>query len=55
MNADMEAWRPALIAFYRQESPWMLQKLENLERGRPLTADDIRVIKGLCAALKVAA
>jgi hypothetical protein len=51
----MEAWRPALIAFYRQESPWMSQKLENLQRGDPFTDYDIHAIKGLQAALKVAA
>jgi hypothetical protein len=52
---DYEAWRPALIAFYWRESPWMLQKLENLERGYPLSDDDRRVIDGLREALKVAA
>jgi len=52
---NLEAWRPALMAFYWQESPWMRQKLENLERGYPFTADDLRVIEGLRAAVKVAA
>ena len=56
MNAlDYEAWRPALIAFYWHESPWMRQKLENLERNEPLTAEDKHVIDGLVAAQKVAA
>lgn len=53
--ADYEAWRPALIAFYRAESPWMTQKLENLRRGDPLTTDDCHVIDGLMAVQKVAA
>jgi hypothetical protein len=52
---DYEAWRPALIAFYRHESPWMRQKLENLERGDPLTTDDRHVIDGLIAATRIAA
>ena len=52
---NLEAWRPALMAFYWQESPWMRQKLENLERGYPFTTDDLRVIEGLRAAVKVAA
>jgi hypothetical protein len=55
MNADYEAWRPQLIAFYRHESPWMRQKLENLERGDPLTIDDRHVIDGLIAATRIAA
>jgi hypothetical protein len=55
MNADYEAWRPALIAFYRHESPWMTQKLENLRRGDPLTTDDRHVIDGLIAATRIAA
>jgi hypothetical protein len=55
VEQGFEAWRPALIAFYRQESPWMSQKLENLQRGDPFTDYDIHAIKGLQAALKVAA
>ena len=56
MNAlDYEAWRPALLAFYWHESPWMRQKLENLERNEPLSADDKRVIDGLVAAHRIAA
>jgi gluconate kinase len=50
---NYEAWRPALIAFYESDSPWMRQKLENLRRGDPLTDEDKRTIDGL--ALKVAA
>jgi len=52
---DYEAWRPALIAFYRHESPWMVQKLANLENGYPLSIDDRHVIDGLIAARKIAA
>jgi len=55
MKPDYEAWRPALIAFYRADSPWMAQKLSNLRNGHPLTDDDRLVIDGLMAAVKVAA
>jgi hypothetical protein len=54
-EADYELWRPALIAFYRAESPWMSQKLENLSRGYSLTTEDRHVIRGLREAMKVAA
>ena len=50
-----EAWRPALIAFYKRESPWMVQTLEDLQRGRPFTPDNLRVIEGLQAAFELAA
>jgi hypothetical protein len=46
---DLEAWRPALIAFYRQDGPWF-QKIENLEQGDPFTAEDIRLVHCLKAA-----
>ena len=52
---DYEAFRPALIAFYEHESPWMVQKLENLRRGDPLTIDDKHVIDGLAAVQALAA
>jgi hypothetical protein len=55
LKTELEAWRPALIAFYRQESPWMLQTLEDLTLGRPFTDDNIRVIRGLQAAVRLAA
>jgi hypothetical protein len=55
MAENLEAWRPALLAFYRKESPWMVQTIEDLERGRPFSADTLRVIEGLKEALKVAA
>ena len=51
---DYEAWRSALIAFYRAESPWMTQKVENLERGYPLTTSDRHTIDGLAAARRAA-
>lgn len=47
-----EAWRPALIAFYRSEGPWF-QKVENLQRGDPLSDEDRHVIDGLIAAQNV--
>jgi hypothetical protein len=51
MNAQgYEAWRPALIAFYQAESPWMTQTLEGLRRGDPLTAENKRAIEALIAA-----
>lgn len=50
MNGDYEAWRPALIAFYRHDGPWF-QTIENLKRGDPLTAENKRVIDALKAAL----
>ena len=50
-----DAERERLIAFYRAESPWMVQKIENLERGCPLSADDHRVLAGLNAAFRIAA
>ena len=53
--AAMDAQRAQLIAFYERESPWMVQKLENLRNGYPLSADDMRVIDGLTAALAIAA
>jgi hypothetical protein len=50
MSPDYEAWRPALIAFFRADSPWMAQKRENLERGDPLTNEDRRTIDALIVA-----
>lgn len=47
---DYEAWRPALIAFLREDSPWMIQKLANLKRGDPLTNEDRRMIESLILA-----
>ena len=47
---DYGAWRPALIAFYQRESPWMSETIAGLKRGDPLTADNRRVIDGLIAA-----
>lgn len=47
---DYEAWRPALIAFYRHESPWMAETLASLKRGDPFTPDNRRVVAGLVAA-----
>lgn len=55
MATDYEAWRPALIAFYQAESPWMSQKLQNLRRGDAMTGDDKHVIDGLIAAVRIAA
>lgn len=50
MSPNYEAWRPALIAFYRVDSPWMTQKRENLNRGDPLTNEDRRIIDALIVA-----
>jgi hypothetical protein len=47
---DYEAWRPALIAFLKKDSPWMVQKLANLKRGDPLTFEDRRIIETLILA-----
>lgn len=55
VEQDYEFWRPALIAFYQGESPWMTQKIENLRRGDPLTIDDCHVIDGLREATRLAA
>lgn len=57
MNAhdDYEAWRPALIAFYQSESPYLPTRIQCLRRGCPLSVDDKHTIDGLRAALKVAA
>lgn len=38
----MDAWRPALLAFYKADC-WF-QSTWNLERGLPLTAQDRRLI-----------
>jgi hypothetical protein len=49
MATDYEAWRPALIAFYRADC-WF-QSADNLEKLRmPLTLDDKRQIDALKAA-----
>jgi hypothetical protein len=45
---DYEAWRPALIAFYRADG-WF-QSAENLERGCELTPECERTIRSLAAA-----
>lgn len=50
MATDYEAWRPALIAFYRAQGPWYMT-IEELERGSPLTTDNKHDIDGLVAAL----
>jgi hypothetical protein len=50
--ARMEAWRPALIAFYRADGPWF-QKIENLTRGDPFTAEDLRLIECLKATAQL--
>jgi hypothetical protein len=49
---DYEAWRPALIAFYRADC-WF-QSAENVERGGPLTAEDKRLIAVLRAVVPLA-
>jgi hypothetical protein len=46
-----EAWRPALIAFYRAEGS--TQSADNLERfGFPLSVADMAVIRCLQAAFE---
>lgn len=45
---DYEAWRPALIAFYKADC-WF-QSAENLERGCDLSAQDKRLIEALMIA-----
>jgi hypothetical protein len=45
---NYEAWRPALIAFYRAEA--MFQSAENVERGSPLSHADRRLIDALIVA-----
>lgn len=52
---NYEAWREALIAFYRAESPWMTGKRDHLKQGGELTDTDKRIIEGLAAVQKVAA
>jgi hypothetical protein len=51
---DYEAWRPALLAFYQAESPWMAQTIESLRKGWPLTEDNRRVIRALMAVREAA-
>jgi hypothetical protein len=47
---DYEAWRPALIAFYRADC-WF-QSAENLERpNHALSAQDKRLIEVLAATI----
>lgn len=47
---DYEAWRPALVAFYRAECSF--QSAENVGKFRfPLTNSDKRMIDALAAAL----
>lgn len=53
MRPDYEAWRPALIAFYRAQGPWFMT-IEQLERGSPLSADNKHDIDGLMAAFELA-
>jgi hypothetical protein len=48
MSPDYEAWRPALVAFYRADA-WF-QSAENVERGFPLTNADRRIIDALIVA-----
>jgi hypothetical protein len=45
---DYEAWRPALVAFYRADG-WF-QSAENAERGSQLTNEDRRIIDALIVA-----
>lgn len=45
---NYEAWRPALIAFYKAEA--MFQSAENVKRGEPLTNGDRRMIETLIVA-----
>ena len=52
---DYEREREALIAFLRVESPWSVMRIEQLERGCPLSIDDRHIIDGLRAAYRVAA
>lgn len=49
---DHEAWRPALIAFYKADC-WF-QSAENLERGYDFCPQDHSVIRALQAAFAVA-
>jgi hypothetical protein len=51
MDRDYEAWRPALIAFYRAQGPWF-QSVRNLEAGWPLTSENKHDIDGLIAAME---
>lgn len=55
LEMDRELDRQMLIAFYKRESPWMAQTLEDLRLGYPLTQDNLRVLAALKEALAVAA
>jgi hypothetical protein len=46
-----EAWRSALVEFYRADGPWF-QKIANLEHGDAFTREDLRVIDCLMAAVE---
>lgn len=48
MMADLETWRPALIAFYEKDE--MPTKARRLRDGAPFDYLDIRTIKALQAA-----
>ena len=48
-ETDYEAWRPALIAFYRADS-WFVSA-EHLERGAQLSVQDKRLIEALAKTL----
>lgn len=55
LEMDRQIDREMLIAFYRRESPWMVQTLEDLRLGYPFTADNLRVLAALKEAFKLAA
>jgi hypothetical protein len=46
---DREAWRPALIAYWRREC--CFQRADNLSRGEPFDYLDIQAIEAIEAAL----
>lgn len=47
--ADLEHWRPALIAFYEHDE--LRQRAKDLKAGRPFDYLDLRTIEALEAAL----
>lgn len=53
MSRDLEAWRPALIAFYLREA--MPQSAQSLRSGNPLSVADKHVIEALQAAFEALA
>lgn len=48
MTPDYEAWRPALVAFYKADC--CFQSAMNVKNGMPLTIGDKRVIDALILA-----